>query len=48
MSCLLVFNCTSDDTQPPEEEQEEQQPESIYFPPLDPTAPWETKTLNVF
>ena len=38
----FVCNCSSDDTQTLEEEQ---QTEPIYFPPLDATAIWETKTI---
>jgi len=38
----LVCNCSSDETQTP---QEGQQTEPIYFPPLDATTIWETKTI---
>ncbi|MCK8479631.1 serine hydrolase domain-containing protein [Psychroserpens algicola] len=47
--CMFFFTCSSDDTQTPEEQQEEeeqeQQPETIYFPSLDTTALWETKSI---
>lgn len=46
---LLFFSCSSDDgitvEEQQEEEEQEQQPEPIYFPPLDQTAIWESKTI---
>ncbi len=43
---MLVFSCSSDDSDAIEEQQEEEQQESIYFPPLDATAVWETKSIT--
>lgn len=42
---LQLYNCSSDEALLPEDEDLEQLPDPMYFPPLDPTASWETSSL---
>lgn len=46
MCFVCVLNCSSDDTQTPDTTDENQQAETMYFPPIDTAAPWETKPMS--
>jgi len=43
--CLLILNCSTDDSTGTQMD-DTPEPESIYFPPIDGSSTWETKSLS--